>query len=98
MQSHNDTNISMKRKVPEPVDFDMDFPHHEDLAPLSHVPIKPQRLDGPEFVDKENQGNILNQQHVIPEQKKIENKKEEKTASNQQTKEILKMIVDMNDV
>jgi len=94
-QSQNDANISMKKRAPEPVDLDLDF-SHEDLAPLSHVPIKPQRLDGPEFTDKENQGNILNQQQqqVAPEQQQ-KSKKDER--ANQQTKEILKMIVDMND-
>jgi len=90
---NNDTNISMKKRAPEPVSLDLDFSHSDDLAPLSHVPIKPQRLDGPEFTDKENQGNIINQQAVPEQQQK--SKKDEKT--NQQTKEILKMIVDMND-
>jgi len=101
LQSHiNDTSsISMKKRAPEPTSFDLDYPHPEDLAPLSHVPIKPQKLEDPEFAtaDKENQGNILGNQHenLQQQQKKAE---KEKSANDKQTKEILKMIVDMNDV
>ncbi len=84
----------MKKRAPEPASFDLDYP--EDLNPISHVPIKPTKLEDPGFstADKENQGNILGNQ----QQENIQQQQKKADKSDKQTKEILKMIVEMNDV
>lgn len=87
---------------------DLDLSNSEDLTPMSHLSIRPESLNYFELTEnKENSKTFANKEVVEREpltsensmpKTSNENKKDEKTVSNQQTKEILKMILEMNDV
>jgi len=100
----------MEMPVPTPLNNDLEIPVIEDFTPKSKFPIEPETMSHYTFPEnKENKPIYANQEPLEPKRSISENfvqtefevkKKEdkEKSTNNQQTKEILKMILEMNDV
>ncbi len=100
-EDHDD---SFKMEAPRPTPLNMDFyPVMEEMAtPKPKASIEPESYSSNSMYEKENVSCFSNQikkpANEYSNPKSNENLKEEKPKSSQETKEILKMIVEMNNV